>query len=169
MLRSKLLSFITVGIFILIAGCEDVDSEPDIWQPDSMITATDEIGTILSIDENDWGYDGQYEVGDTISIAMPGDGRIPIKYEVLPPYPNPVQIDTINFFYKLPIASQAYLYVFNIEGDTTVFLDNHLSAGIHHIKPDLSSLSDGFYHCVLDFQEIIIEGDILIETAGDSI
>ena len=167
--RLNLSSLFIAGLIIITIGCDYEPGETDTWIPDSLITATNEIGIILSIDENDWGYDGQYEVGDTISSAMTGDGSIPTKYEVLPPYPNPVKIDTINLFFQLPAASQTYLYVFNIESDTTVFLDNHLSAGFYKLIPDLSLLSDGFYHCVFDFQTEIIEGDIVIETAADSI
>ena len=168
MLLSKFLTLIIAGVIILLAGCEDSESELDLWQPDGLVTVTNEIGIIISIDEYDWDYDGLYEVGDTISnIWSISAGMIPNKYKALPPYPNPVQSDTAILYYQMPEASQVYLYLFNIEGDTLVFIDEFRSAGNHYIKIDLTSFPDGFFHCVLDLQNIIIEGDISVEAASN--
>lgn len=168
MLLSKFLTLIIAGIIILLAGCENSESELDLWQPDGLVTVTNEIGIIISIDEYDWDYDGLYEVGDTISnIWSTSGGMVPNKYRALPPYPNPVQSDTVILYYQMPEASQVYLYLFNIEGDTLVFFDNFQSAGNYGIKIDLTSSPDGFFHCILDFENITIEGDISVETPSN--
>ncbi len=176
MLLSKFITLIIAAVIILLAGCDNMESELDHWQPDGLVTVTNEVGIIISIDEYDWDYDSLYEVGDT-SLYEVGDtisniwstsgGMVPNKYRALPPYPNPVQSDTAILYYQMPAASQVYLYLFNIEGDTLVFIDAFQFAGNHRIKIDLTSSPDGFYHCVLDLENIIIEGDISVETAAN--
>jgi len=167
--RLNLSSLFIAGLIIITIGCDYEPSETDTWIPDSLITATNEIGIILSIDENDWGYDGQYEVGDTIPFAMTEDGSILTKYKVLHPYPNPSQSDTITFYYRLPEFSHVYLYLFNTAGDTLVINDQMQVPGNYMLQYDVALLRAGYYHCVFNFESDTIEGDILVDTATTSI
>jgi regulation of enolase protein 1 (concanavalin A-like superfamily) len=64
------------------------------------LTETTQEGIIVSIDDDDWGFvEGSYEVGDSILSVFPL-GRFQWSVVVLPPFPNPVLIDSVNLLFQ---------------------------------------------------------------------
>jgi len=130
----------------------------------TMITRIDSNGCILMIDETDWNYQGEYQVGDTITLSSSTD--IPAEYKLFPPFPNPITLnDTLNFHWYLPAQTRVLFYLFNDQGDGYQLGNNELlSPGSYSISLATSQFQLGYYEVIFVCNnELVINGTILIE------
>ncbi len=129
----------------------------------TMITRIDSNGCILMIDETDWNYQGEYQVGDTITFPS---GFLPTEYKLLPPFPNPITLNnTLNFHWYLPAQTNVLFYLFNDQGDGYQLGNNELlSPGSYSISLATSQFQLGYYEVFIDCNNSFgINGTILIE------
>ena len=127
------------------------------------LTETTQEGIIVSIDDDDWGFvEGSYEVGDSIlSVFSPGE--IPVSFVVLPPFPNPVLIDSVNLLFQLPEEDQVIISIVDSCLVTILSLDTLVMAGNHSLLFNVADFSEGFYRWIIqagDSSEV--RGDIKI-------
>jgi len=73
------------------------------------------------------------------------NSHVPIEYSLSQNYPNPFNPQT-TIMYSIPKAGKVQLTVFDVLGkEITTLVNEHQSAGHHHIKFDGASLSSGIY------------------------
>jgi photosystem II stability/assembly factor-like uncharacterized protein len=91
-------------------------------------------------------FDGTYEYSEVIEV----EGIAPLQFTLLQNYPNPFNPSTsINF--SIPVDSNAKMKLYNMLGqEVAELLNSEISAGIHHIDFNASSLSSGTYFYVLE-------------------
>ncbi|MEE9573640.1 MAG: T9SS type A sorting domain-containing protein [Candidatus Neomarinimicrobiota bacterium] len=91
-------------------------------------------------------FDGTYEYSEVIEI----EGINPGQFTLFQNYPNPFNPST-SIKFSLPVDSNVKLKLFNMLGqEVGELLNSEISAGIHHIDFNASSLSSGTYFYVLE-------------------
>ena len=91
-------------------------------------------------------FDGTYEYSEVIEV----EGITPGQFALFQNYPNPFNPST-SIKFSIPIDSNVKLKLFNMLGqEVAELLNSEISAGIHHIDFNASSLSSGTYFYVLE-------------------
>jgi len=91
-------------------------------------------------------FDGTYEFSDAIEV----EGHSPAQYTLFQNYPNPFNTST-SIKFSIPVDSNIKLKLFNMLGqEVAELLNSEISAGIHHVDFNASSLSSGTYFYVLE-------------------
>ncbi len=91
-------------------------------------------------------FDGTYEYSDVIEV----EGINPAQFTLFQNYPNPFNPST-SIKFSIPVDSNVKLKLFNMLGqEVAELLNSEISAGIHHIDFNASSLSSGTYFYVLE-------------------
>ncbi len=91
-------------------------------------------------------FDGTYEYSEVIEV----EGINPAQFTLFQNYPNPFNPST-SFKFSIPFDSNVKLKLFNMLGqEIAELLNSEISAGIHHINFNASSLSSGTYFYVLE-------------------
>jgi len=91
-------------------------------------------------------FDGTYEYSEVIEV----EGITPGQFVLFQNYPNPFNPST-SIKFSIPIDSNVKLKLFNMLGqEVAELLNSEISAGIHHIDFNASSLSSGTYFYVLE-------------------
>jgi len=91
-------------------------------------------------------FDGTYEYSDAIEV----EGHSPAQYTLFQNYPNPFNPST-SIKFSIPVDSNIKLKLFNMLGqEVAELLNSEISAGIHHVDFNASSLSSGTYFYVLE-------------------
>jgi hypothetical protein len=86
-------------------------------------------------------YDGSFEYSKTIIV----DIVLPDIYSLDQNYPNPFNPDT-RIDFSLASDSKVTLKIYNLLGqEVTTLLNNELTAGVHYINFNASSLNSGVY------------------------
>ncbi|MBO8130652.1 MAG: hypothetical protein H0Z29_03920 [Candidatus Marinimicrobia bacterium] len=134
------------------------DNDYDIFKN---LTKTDKNGIIKSIDENDWGYNGEYEVGDTINLTLLSNFHSSEKCTVLPPFPNPInKKNTLNFYFNLPMQNYLKFYFINEKGDTMKLINSYMMMGSYHLPITIEQV--GYYEAYFIFGNYTIKGTVLV-------
>jgi hypothetical protein len=91
-------------------------------------------------------FDGTYEYSEVIEV----EGINPVQFTLFQNYPNPFNPST-SIKFSIPVDSNVKLKLFNMLGqEVAELLNSEISAGIHHIDFNASSLSSGTYFYVLE-------------------
>lgn len=91
-------------------------------------------------------FDGTYEYSEVIEI----EGITPGQFTLFQNFPNPFNPST-SIKFSIPVDSNVKLKLFNMLGqEVAELLNSEISAGIHHIDFNASSLSSGTYFYVLE-------------------
>ncbi|MCH7962871.1 MAG: T9SS type A sorting domain-containing protein [Bacteroidetes bacterium] len=91
-------------------------------------------------------FDGTYEYSEVIEV----EGITPVQFTLFQNYPNPFNPST-SIKFSIPVDSNVKLKLFNMLGqEVAELLNSEISAGIHHIDFNASSLSSGTYFYVLE-------------------
>ena len=91
-------------------------------------------------------FDGTYEYSEVIEV----EGINPGQFTLFQNYPNPFNPFT-SIKFSLPVDSNVKLKLFNMLGqEVGELLNSEISAGIHNIDFNASSLSSGTYFYVLE-------------------
>jgi photosystem II stability/assembly factor-like uncharacterized protein len=122
-------------------------------------TTTESKSYTYKIDEFDSGiqyyrlkqidFDGTYEYSEVIEI----EAITPEQFTLFQNYPNPFNPST-SIKFSIAVDSIVKLKLFNMLGqEVAELLNSEISAGIHHIDFNASSLSSGTYFYVLEANE----------------
>ncbi|MCZ6702964.1 MAG: T9SS type A sorting domain-containing protein [Ignavibacteria bacterium] len=91
-------------------------------------------------------FDGTYKYSEAIEL----EGITPVQFTLFQNYPNPFNPAT-SIKFSIPVDSNVKLKLFNMLGqEVAELLNSKISAGIHQIDFNASSLSSGTYFYALE-------------------
>ncbi len=91
-------------------------------------------------------FDGTFDYSEVIEV----EGVTPEQFTLFQNFPNPFNPST-SIKFSIPVDSNVKLKLFNMLGqEVAELLNSEISAGIHHIDFNASSLSSGTYFYVLE-------------------
>ncbi len=110
----------------------------------SVLATAPDIGSSFTPTSSQWGTFG-VKVGNVTGINPPGEGGIPLTYELKQNYPNPFNPST-SISFSLPVKSLVKLVVYDILGkEISKLVNKHLKPGSYNITFNGSNLPSGVY------------------------
>ena len=95
--------------------------------------------------DNESAYSNESHATSTITGIEDWTNRTPTEFTLFQNYPNPFNPST-SITYGIPESSNVQLVVYNMLGQkVAVLVDQHQSAGYHHVTFEASGLNSGIY------------------------